>query len=76
MHVHGNAKLVPSSRRLLVARVIEERWKVADVAATFGISERTAYPGWRGSGAATESWSIGRRHPNACRGARPGLWKP
>ncbi len=43
MHLHGNAKLVPSNRRLLVARVLEERLKVADVAAGFGISERTAY---------------------------------
>jgi transposase InsO family protein len=43
VHLHGNAKLVPSNRRLLVARVLEERSKVADVAAGFGISERTAY---------------------------------
>ncbi len=43
MHLHGNAKLVPSNRRLLVVRVLEERWKVADAAAAFGISERTVY---------------------------------
>jgi len=43
VHLHGNAKLVPSNRRLLVARVLEQRWKVADVAAAFGISERTVY---------------------------------
>jgi transposase InsO family protein len=43
VHLHANAKLVPSSRRLLVARVLEEHWKVDDVAAAFGISERTAY---------------------------------
>jgi transposase InsO family protein len=43
VHLHGNAKLVPSNRRLLVARVLEQQWKVADVAASFGISERTAY---------------------------------
>ena len=43
MRLHGNAKLVPSNRRLLVARVCEEHWKVADVAASFGISERTVY---------------------------------
>jgi transposase InsO family protein len=41
--LHGNAKLVPSMRLLLVRRVLEERWKVTDVAAAFGISERTAY---------------------------------
>jgi transposase InsO family protein len=43
VQVHGNAKLVPSSRLLLVRRVLEEHWKVADVAAAFGISERTVY---------------------------------
>ena len=43
MQVHGNAKLVPSSRLLLVRRVLEEAWKVADVASAMGISERTAY---------------------------------
>ncbi len=51
MHLHGNAKLVPSNRRLLVARVLEQQWKVADAAAAFGISERTAYrwlARWRG----------------------------
>jgi len=51
VHLHGNAKLVPSNRRLLVARVLEQQWKVADAAAAFGISERTAYrwlARWRG----------------------------
>ncbi len=43
MQVHGNAKLVPSSRLVLVRRVLEESWKVADVAAAFAISERTVY---------------------------------
>ena len=43
MKVHANAKLVPSTRCLLVRRVLEERWKVADAAAAQGVSERTAY---------------------------------
>ena len=43
MQVHGNAKLVPSSRLLLVRRVLEESWKVSDVAAALGVSERTVY---------------------------------
>ena len=43
MQIHGNAKLVPSARLLLVRRVVEEHGKVADVAAGFGVSERTAY---------------------------------
>ena len=43
MQIHANAKLVPSTRLLLVQRVLEQHWKVDDVAAAFGISERTAY---------------------------------
>lgn len=43
MRLHGNAKLVPSMRVLLVRRVLEERWTVADAAAAFAISERTVY---------------------------------
>lgn len=43
MKIHANAKLVPSMRLLLVRRVLEEGWKVAEVAAAFGVSERTAY---------------------------------
>jgi transposase InsO family protein len=41
--LHGNAKLVPSMRLLLVRRVLEENWRVAEVAAAFGVSERTVY---------------------------------
>jgi transposase InsO family protein len=43
VQIHGNARLVPSTRLLLVRRVIEEQGKVAEVAAGFGVSERTAY---------------------------------
>jgi transposase InsO family protein len=43
VQIHANAKLVPSMRLLLVQRVVEERWKVAEVAVAFGISERTVY---------------------------------
>jgi len=41
--IHGNAKLVPSQRLVLVRRVREEGWKVSEVAAAFGITERTVY---------------------------------
>jgi transposase InsO family protein len=43
VQIHGNAKLVPSTRVLLVRRVLEERWKVREVATAFGVSQRTAY---------------------------------
>jgi transposase InsO family protein len=41
--LHGNAKLAPVQRRLLVTRVLEEHWTFADAADAFGVSERTAY---------------------------------
>ena len=43
MKLHGNAKLTPVQRRLLVTRVLEERWTYADAADAVGVSERTAY---------------------------------
>ena len=43
MKLHGNAKLTPVQRRLLVTRVLEEHWTVADVAESLGVSERTVY---------------------------------
>jgi transposase InsO family protein len=43
VQVHGNAKLVPSTRLLLVRRVVEEDWKVADAAAAQAVSQRTVY---------------------------------
>jgi transposase InsO family protein len=43
VQIHGNAKLVPSSRLLLVQRVVEDRWKIGEVASGFGVSERTVY---------------------------------
>lgn len=43
MKLHGNAKLTPVQRRLLVHRVLEERWTFSDAADAFGVSERTAY---------------------------------
>jgi transposase len=43
MKLHGNARTCPNSRRLLVERVLEERWSVAEAALAAGISQRTAY---------------------------------
>ena len=40
MQIHGNAKLVPSTRLLVVRRVLEESWKVGDVAAAQGGASR------------------------------------
>jgi transposase InsO family protein len=42
MRLHRNARTCPASRRLLVDRILVERWPVAEAAAAAGISERTA----------------------------------
>ena len=42
MTLHGNAKTCPHSRLLLVRRVLEQGWTVAEAAVAAGISERTA----------------------------------
>lgn len=43
MRAHRNAKLSFQARRLLVHRIREEGWTVADAAEAAGCSERTAY---------------------------------
>ena len=43
MNLHKNARLVPQGRLLMVRRIEEEGWKVADAAAAAGLSERRAY---------------------------------
>ena len=42
MKLHANARTCPKSRRLLVKRVLEERWSLAAAAEAAGVSERTA----------------------------------
>jgi transposase InsO family protein len=43
MHLHGNARLTPAARLLLVRRVCDERWPVSEAAAAAGVSVRTAF---------------------------------
>jgi transposase InsO family protein len=42
MKLHGNARTCPKSRRLLVARILEQRWSPTEAAAAAGVSGRTA----------------------------------
>ncbi|QFU15784.1 IS481 family transposase [Microvirga thermotolerans] len=42
MNAHKNARMTPFGRALLVQRVRQERWRVAEAAKAAGISERTA----------------------------------
>jgi transposase InsO family protein len=43
MNIHKNARLTPQGRLLMVLRIEEEGWKVADAASAAGLSERRAY---------------------------------
>jgi transposase InsO family protein len=43
MNVHKNARLTLQGRVLMVHRIIDEGWRVADAAAAAGLSERRAY---------------------------------
>jgi transposase InsO family protein len=55
MKLHANARTCPNSRRLLVERILVERWSVVAAAEAAGISERTVYrwlKRWREEGEA------------------------
>ncbi len=43
MHLHPNAKLAPSQRKLLVQRVRKQRWSVTEAAGAAGVSRPTVY---------------------------------
>jgi transposase InsO family protein len=43
MKLHGNARTCPKSRKLLVERVLVEKWSVTTAAAAAGVSERTVW---------------------------------
>jgi transposase InsO family protein len=70
MNIHKNARTTPQSRAMLIHRVLIERWPVAEVALSLGVSQRTVYK-WlarfRSEGAAglQDRSSAARRHPHA-----------
>jgi transposase len=41
--LHQNARSCPASRLVLVRSIVEQVWRVKNVAAAIGISERSAY---------------------------------
>src|SRR5690349_14418530 len=43
MNVHKNARLTPQGRLLMVHRIEQQDWKVAEAAAAAGLSVRRAY---------------------------------
>jgi transposase InsO family protein len=55
MNLHANARTCPISRRLLVDRILVEKWSVTAAAEAAGVTERTAFrwlARWRGEGQA------------------------
>lgn len=43
MNSHKHARLTPKGRALLVSRVLDEGWTVADASMAAGVSQRTSY---------------------------------
>jgi len=70
MNIHKNARTTPRSRAMLIHRVLVERWPVAEVALSFGVSQRTVYK-WLaryrayGTAGLQDRSSAARRHPHA-----------
>lgn len=67
--VHGNARLTPLGRRILVDRIVVDGWSVAVAAESMGVSRETAYRWVRrfraeGSGGLVDRSSRPRRSPN------------
>ena len=47
MNIRPNARLTPHGRTLMISRILDEGWRVADAAAAAGLLERRAYEGLR-----------------------------
>lgn len=67
--VHGNARLTPLGRRILVDRIVVDGWSVAVAAESMGVSRETAYRWVRrfraeGPGGLVDRSSRPRRSPN------------
>ncbi|MEM8663314.1 MAG: IS481 family transposase [Pseudomonadota bacterium] len=57
MNVHKNARMTHHGRALLVRRVRQEHWRVADAASAAGVSVRTAYK-WLARHRAGGEWML------------------
>jgi transposase len=78
MRLHGNARTCPHSRLLIVRRVEEEGWSLAEAAAAAGVSERTAskwLARWRAEGVRGlhDLASAPRRIPHRTAAAAPSV---
>ncbi len=62
MNIHKNARMTIHGRALLVSRILDEGWRVADAAGSAGVSERTAYK-WLGRYRASGAAALHDRKP-------------
>lgn len=75
MRVHPNAKTTPKARALIVQRIDEESWTVAETAEAFGVSVRTVHK-WRaryrelGADGLMDRRSVPARIPHRTQGRR------
>jgi transposase InsO family protein len=66
MNIHQHARLTPQGRALMVGRILNGGWRVADAAAAAGLSERRAYEWLRRSRAGGADALRDRRSTPAC----------
>ena len=73
MDIHKNARLTPKSRALLVERILDQGWTVAEASHAAGVSERT---GWKWLARFREEGLAGladrSSRPRRCRGTGVG----
>ncbi len=61
MNIHKNARMTVHGRALLVSRILDERWRVADAAR----ASASPINGWRAPGRAARQRSVtASRHPS------------
>ena len=74
MNIHKNARLTQQGRHLLVRRIEEFGWRMAEAAKAAGISQRQGYrwlARYRSGGEARRSWATAARHPGVASIASP-----
>ena len=80
MNSHKHARLTPKGRALLVSRVLDEGWTVAEASEAAGVSKRTSYK-WlarfkaEGEPGLLDRSSRPRHSPRGLSAQEKGRWK-